>query len=96
MPQKRHKFTFQGLVRCGHCGCAMVAELKKGKYIYYHCTQKKGKCPGRKSVLDAELDRQFAASLQLIQMPEEAVSFVVTALKESHYDRKEYQDRVTS
>lgn len=96
MPQKRHKFTFQGLVRCGHCGCAMVAELKKGKYIYYHCTQKKGKCPGRKSVLDAELDRQFAASLQLIQMPEEAVSFVVKALKESHYDKKEYRDRVVS
>ena len=96
MPQKRHKFTFQGLVRCGHCGCAMVAELKKGKYIYYHCTQKKVKCPGRKPVLEAVLDRQFAASLELIQMPEEAVSFVVKALKESHYDKKEYRDRVVS
>lgn len=37
-----------------------------------------------------------SASLELIQMPEEAVSFVVTALKESHYDKKEYRDRVIS
>jgi hypothetical protein len=26
---------------CGHCGCALVAEKKKGRYVYYHCT---GKC----------------------------------------------------
>jgi hypothetical protein len=37
-------FTFSGLVKCGHCGCALVGELKKGRYIYYHCTGRKCKC----------------------------------------------------
>lgn len=29
----KHEFTFSGLVNCGHCGCALVAEKKKGKYV---------------------------------------------------------------
>ena len=24
-------FAFTGVIRCGHCGCSMVAELKKGR-----------------------------------------------------------------
>ena len=40
----KHEFAFSGLVNCGHCGCALVAEKKKGKYVYYHCTGNKGKC----------------------------------------------------
>ena len=30
----QHDFAFTGLIRCGHCGCAMVAELKKSRYVY--------------------------------------------------------------
>ena len=26
----KRDFAFTGLIRCGHCGCSMVAELKKG------------------------------------------------------------------
>lgn len=38
-------FAFSGLVACGHCGCSVVGEIKKERYIYYHCTGFKGKCP---------------------------------------------------
>jgi site-specific DNA recombinase len=38
-------FAFSGLIKCGHCGCALVGELKKKRYVYYHCTGYKGKCP---------------------------------------------------
>jgi site-specific DNA recombinase len=96
MPQNRHKFQFQGLVKCGYCGCAMVAERKKGKYTYYHCTQNKGKCPGSTSIPEAELERQFEESLQLIQIPEEAVTYVIKALKDSHHDKKAYRDKVVA
>lgn len=52
----KHEFTFSGFVNCGHCGCALVAKKKKGKYVYYHCTGNKGKCPEpctREEVLEA-------------------------------------------
>jgi len=41
----KHDFAFTGLVHCGHCGCLLVGELKKGRYVYYHCTGNLGKCP---------------------------------------------------
>lgn len=36
------EFLYTELIKCGHCGCQMTAELKKGKYVYYHCTGKRG------------------------------------------------------
>jgi site-specific DNA recombinase len=41
------EFLFRGLIKCGHCSCAVVAQEKKGKYIYYRCSGYKGKCPER-------------------------------------------------
>lgn len=41
----KHDFAFTGLVRCGHCGCMLVGEIKKERYVYYHCTGNRGKCP---------------------------------------------------
>ncbi len=39
----KHEFAFSGLIECGHCGCAVVGEIKKQRYVYYHCTGYKGK-----------------------------------------------------
>lgn len=37
-------FLLQGLMTCARCGCAIVGELKKERYEYWHCTAAKGKC----------------------------------------------------
>lgn len=42
----KHDFAFTGLIRCGHCGCILVGEIKKGRYVYYHCTGNPGEVPG--------------------------------------------------
>jgi site-specific DNA recombinase len=34
--KQKHDFAFSGLIACGHCGCSMVGELKKKRYVYYH------------------------------------------------------------
>lgn len=38
------EFIFRGLLTCKNCGCLMTPELKKGKFIYYSCTNAKGIC----------------------------------------------------
>lgn len=38
----KHDFVFSNLIKCSKCGCYMVGEIKKGKYIYYHCTGNRG------------------------------------------------------
>jgi hypothetical protein len=31
---------------CHDCGCAVVGEIKKKRYVYYHCTGYADKCQG--------------------------------------------------
>jgi site-specific DNA recombinase len=40
--KQKHDFPYTGLITCGHCGCQLVAEIKKERYVYYHCTNGKG------------------------------------------------------
>ncbi len=85
----RHDFAFARLVQCGHCGCALVGELKKGKYIYYHCTGYKGKCPER-FTREEVLAERFADLLRGLTFEPEVLTWVSTALRESHADQKHH------
>lgn len=89
--QQKHHWAFQGLVSCGHCGCALSGEIKKGKYVYYHCTGNRGRC-AEKYVREEEMDRQFANAIGAIRMDEEVIEWVVNALKGSHADEKKFHD----
>ena len=88
---RKHRWAFQGLVRCGHCGCAMTAERKKSRYVYYHCTGHKGKCP-EKYVREEQLVRQFGEALKAIHMDDEVHLWTVNALRRSHRDEKRHHD----
>jgi len=41
---RKHQFAFAGLLRCAHYGCTVTTELQKKRYIYYRCSQGRGKC----------------------------------------------------
>jgi len=40
----KHDLAFKGMLMCAHDNCAVPAELKKNKYVYYRCTGYRGKC----------------------------------------------------
>jgi site-specific DNA recombinase len=83
------------MLTCGHCGCALTAEIKKDRYVYYHCTGNRGKCP-EKYAREEEVARQFGEALLMIRMDDKVISWVINALKDSHKDEKEYHDRIIS
>ena len=87
--QQKHTWAFHGLLSCGHCGCALTAEIKKGRYIYYHCTGNKGRCP-EKYVREEEIAEQFGEALRAIQLDDEVLAWVTTALRQSHQDARRY------
>lgn len=90
-----YEFAFSGLVSCGHCGCALTAEIKKGRYIYYHCTQYKGKCP-EKYVREEVMAEQFAAILSRLKSAPGIYDLIVRALKGSFAtEREEHELAVT-
>ncbi|BAV65369.1 recombinase family protein [Sphingobium cloacae] len=81
------EFTYTGLMTCRHCGCAVVAELKKKKYIYYHCSGFKGKCP-EPYVRQEALDTHFENLLARLRLDDEIFGLVQRALREGHVDER--------
>ena len=89
----KHDFAFTGLVRCGHCGCMMVGELKKRQYVYYHCTGNKGKCP-EPYTRQERLTTEFANILRDLVIPQPVLEWLGDAVLES--DRTEHAAREQS
>ena len=93
---KQHRikrdFAFTGMVRCGHCACALVGELKKGKYVYYHCTGHRGKCPEPYTREEAMQD-QFGALLQELVIPPGVLNWLQEAVAESDLNERGVRDR---
>ena len=87
----RETFAFSGLITCGHCGCAMVGEIKKGRYVYYHCTGFKGKCP-EPYTREEVLEEKFTGILKGISFSDEVLGWVRQALRESHRDERQFHD----
>jgi site-specific DNA recombinase len=87
----KRDFAFSGLIKCGHCGCAMVGELKKRRYVYYHCTGYKGKCD-EPYVREEVIADKFAQVLGRLNFGEEVLQWVSAALRESHADQRKEHD----
>ncbi len=89
--RSKHDFAFSGLIACGHCGCALVGEIKKQRYVYYHCTGFRGKCP-EPYVRQEVIERQFATVLGRLTFDNEVLAWVREALHQSHADEKREHD----
>lgn len=88
-------FAFSGLITCGHCGCALVGEIKKGRYVYYHCTGFKGKC-GEPYVREEVIEKEFSDLLRSMKFDQEVTPSIIRALRESHADeQREHDDAIT-
>jgi site-specific DNA recombinase len=97
----RLDFAFSGLISCKQCGCAVVGEIKKQRYVYYHCTGYADKCRGnpascrRKYVREEALEAQFTELLGRLQFDDEALEWVRDALHASHADeRRDHEEAI--
>ena len=97
----RHDFAFSGLIACHACGCAVVGEIKKERYVYYHCTGYADKCQGnpascrRKYVREEALEKQFTELLGRLKFDDEVLDWVRDALHASHADeRREHGEAI--
>lgn len=78
------QFAFgSGLLRCNKCDCLISAQIKKKKYVYYHCTNGKKTCE-RIYVPEKELDEQVKEVLTGISVTDKQIDEVCDYLKEHH------------
>jgi site-specific DNA recombinase len=97
----KHDFAFSGLIACHACGCAVVGEIKKRRYVYYHCTGYADKCQGnpascrRKYVREEALEAQFTELLGRLRFDDEVLEWLRDALHASHADeRREHEEAI--
>jgi site-specific DNA recombinase len=90
----KHDFAFSGLIACGHCGCSIVGEIKKQRYVYYHCTGYKGRCD-EPYVREEVIEQQFTDLLGRLKFDDEVLEWVREALDASHADeRREHEEAI--
>ena len=92
---KSHKlqFPYQGLIRCSICGSILSPELKKGKFIYYHCNDyHKNGCKRKSYINQSKIDNIVATILKSLQISPKLLKDVQNTIKEIHMAKNSYQE----
>jgi hypothetical protein len=80
-----HNFPFVGLFRCGECDSMITAQWATGKsggrYRYYRCTKKKGKC-GQGYLREESLVAQVKEQLQTISLCDEMTNVMLKQVEQ--------------
>ncbi len=90
------QFPYQGLMRCSVCGGMLSPELKKGKYVYYRCSDyyKKG-CKAKSYVNQNTVDTAIANILKSFKITKAILDDVLGSIKDIHNAKNEYQEHAS-
>lgn len=88
---RKGEFPYTNLIKCGLCGCYLTAEIKKNKYIYYHCSGTKGNCH-QPYIRQEELEEKLAEPLRMLKISNEQANEIMQALKDIHKLKVEYHN----
>ena len=87
---RKHEFAYSGLLRCAYDDCMVTAELKKGKYAYYHCTGYRGKCE-LPYFREEELGERLGEVLKKIHIPDQVLGPLQKAIVEDRGRSEEHR-----
>lgn len=91
---RKHQFLLGNLLTCGDCGCSIIGEIKKGKYIYYHCSWGHGRtnCNNKKHYKEQELFEQLEGVIKSIQINSELKQEILNAVIELNKQSQSFQE----
>jgi len=86
-------FSFRGILKCAKCGCQLTASKKKGRLVYYYCTNGKGGCEEHKAYLKEEdLSKELSGVFDDLLFDEELIEVVYQAKLEERGKSLSYFD----
>jgi site-specific DNA recombinase len=89
-------FIFRGLLTCKKCGCVMSPEIKKGKFIYYSCTNSKGICKREYVPEKVLLEPVYKVFDAFGNIPIKIQNKLVSELRKLNEGQKMFQEREIS
>lgn len=91
---QKHFYPLRGFMTCNKCGCLLTAMEKKG-FVYYYCTNGKGKCEEHKYYLRSEkAEKTLSAIFPKIQFDSEFVELCYEADKEKNQKDENFFETV--
>lgn len=81
-------YTFNGLLKCGSCGCSISSYTAKG-HVYMQCSKAKGPCK-QPHTKESELIPQMAAVIGQLEMNDDIVDYVIDELRKHHDNQQLY------
>ncbi len=80
----RHQFPLSNFLFCGECGRAIVGEIKKGKYIYYHCSWggNKTSCTQHSYFNEDKLMKQLDEAIKAVKITDNEIGAILSAIHE--------------
>ncbi|OGH80790.1 MAG: hypothetical protein A3I29_04865 [Candidatus Magasanikbacteria bacterium RIFCSPLOWO2_02_FULL_44_11] len=104
-PQK-HSFDFTGIIKCGECGCAITAEIKKKfikttkeykVYTYYHCTRRKigSTCTQKEVITEDNLVKEILDFVDRFAIEPQFLDWALEHLKNTEGKETEKANKVT-
>ena len=72
----KHNFAFTNLLICDTCGCTILGEIQKGRYIYYRCSHTKNKHKIEGYIPEKELADKFGNIIKTITIPKEVGTMI--------------------
>ena len=77
----KHDIAFRGMLTCAHDNCTVTAELKKNKYVYYRCSEYRGKC-ALPRFREEQISERLGHVLRDVFIPEEVVRKIGASLQQ--------------
>jgi hypothetical protein len=84
----KHEIAFRGMLTCAHDGCMVTGEIKKGRYVYYHCTGFRGPC-ALPRFREQEIADRLGHVLRDVQIPAEVVQSIAASLQQTQRQMKD-------
>ncbi len=81
-------YTFNGLLKCGSCGCSISSYTAKGN-VYMQCSRGKGPCK-QSHIKEKDLVPQVAEMIGQLEMNEDIVKYVIDELRNHHDNQQLY------
>ncbi len=88
VPRGKRIFPYRGLLQCGYCGCQITASVAKKKYIYYHCTHGRGKCP-QVYVAQEQMGEMLLPVVENVHLSENLVGMLLQKMRAEKQHREE-------